>query len=99
MIRDLRPVLRLLFGMHHQAARIGLAIKAGLETLGLRLQAVTKTGLSCADGDAGEAARKPRLAPVQGPCGLRQAIFVAIAARRDALLAADALGLALRRGR
>src|ERR1044072_7835740 len=99
VIRDLLPVLRLFLGLHHQATRIGLAINAGLEAIGLWLQAVAKTGLSCVNSDARKAARKPRLAPIQRPRSLRQAIFIAVAARRDALFSADALRLALCRGR
>src|SRR5262245_29386471 len=99
MIRDLRPVFRLLVGMHHQAARIGFALDAGLEARGLRLQAIAQAGVAGVYSHPGEAARKPGLAPVQGARRLRQAVFVAVAARRNALLAADALGLALRRSR
>src|SRR4029453_14723028 len=99
MIRDLRPVLRRLVGVHHQPARVGLAIDAGAEACRLRLQAGAQAGLPGVDGDTGEAAGGRRLAPFQSPGGLRQAVFVAVALGRDTLLSADTLGMALRRSR
>src|SRR5215203_4148700 len=99
MIRDLRPVSRRRIGVHHEAPRVGLTIDARLEARGLRLEPVAQAGIAGSGGHPGEAARKPRLAPVQGTRRLRQAIFIAVALGRHTLLAADALGLAFRRRR
>src|SRR5215813_8081795 len=63
------------------------------------MQAIRQAGITRLGRHLREAVRHLRLAPFQRARGLGQAVFIRVGVWLDALLATDALGLALRRGR